>query len=48
MRKKNVATNIYFVRKHICEKLVYIATLELQFAHMAGYWKCSNKTPMPL
>ena len=27
------------------EDIVYIVTFVLQFFHVVGYWKCSNKTP---
>ena len=37
-----------FCRKHIWKKLIYIVTFVLQFFSVAGYWKCSNKTPTPI
>ena len=39
---------LHFVRKHIWKKLFYIITFALQSFHVAGYWKCSNKTTMPI
>ena len=39
---------LYFVRKYICKSSVYTVTFALQFFHVAGYWKCSNKTPTPI
>ena len=37
-----------FVRKHILKNLVFIVRLVVQFFHVASYWKCSNKTPLPI
>ena len=37
-----------FVRKHILKNLVFIVRFVLQFFHVASYWKCSNKTPLPI
>ena len=34
--------NLYFVRKHIWLKLVYIVTFALPCFHVAGYWECNN------
>ena len=34
--------NLYFVRKHIWENLLYIVAFALPFFCLAGYWKCSN------
>ena len=39
---------MYFVRKHIWKNLVYVVTFVLQVLHVAGYWKCSNKTSTPI
>ena len=39
---------VVFVRKYIWKNLVYIFTFVLQFFHMAGYCKCSNKTSTPI
>ena len=38
---------MYFVKKHIWKNLVRSVAFVLQFFHVAGYWKCSNKTPTP-
>ena len=35
-------------KKHIWINLVWIVTFVLPFFCMAGYWKCSNKTPAPI
>ena len=56
--KTQTATNIFFllllfhvkksyVTKHIWKNLVHNATFVLQFFHLAGHWKCSNKRPTP-
>ena len=39
---------IYFFRKHIWKDLLYIVTFVLQFFHVVGYLKCSNKTTTPI
>ena len=37
-----------FCQETYLENLVYIVTFVLQFFHVAGYWKCSKKTPIPI
>ena len=40
---------MYFVRKHISKNLVYtVVAFVLKVFHVAGYWKCSIKTPTPI
>ena len=40
--------NLHFVRKNICKNLVNIVMFILQLLHLAGSWKCSDKTPTPI
>ena len=39
-----IQKSLNLARKHILKNLVYIVTDVLQSIHVAGFWKCSNKT----